>query len=79
MATTEERLETIEKRLEEKENGSGSSVFGGCGLIALAIVFNGCQQGLGSSRSADVDLSIRPFQTLKVQLVDRAGKDISLE
>ena len=83
MATTEERLETIEKRLAEKEDGSGSSIFGGCALIAFAIYVSGCQ-GEGGRRGTSfnphhVELSIEPFETLKVQLVDRAGKDISLE
>ena len=81
MATTEERLETIEKRLAEKKDGSGSSIYGGCALIAFAIFVSGCPRGEdgSSSRPHHVELSIEPFETLKVQLVDRAGKDISLE
>ena len=89
MATTEERLETIEKRLAEKKDGSGSSIYGGCALIAFAIYVSGCQ-GEGGHFSSEtmrgtsampnhVELSINSNETLKVQLVDRAGKDISLE
>ena len=88
MATTEERLETVEKKLEEKTD-PGSAILGGCGVIAIAIMMNGCLgEGWRSTSETmtgtkfmphHVELSIEPFETLKVQLVDRAGKDISLE
>lgn len=89
MATTEERLETIEKRLKEKQDGSGPSILGGCFFIGFAIMMNGCL-GEGGPFSSEtmtgtsfmphhVELSINSNETLKVQLVDRAGKDISLE
>ncbi len=89
MATTEERLETIEKRLKEKQDGSGPSILGGCFFIGFAIMMNGClgeggtfspiEMGGSSFSPYHVELSIDSSDRLKVQLVDRAGKDISLE
>ena len=89
MATTEERLETIEKRLKEKQDGSGTSILGGCFFIGFAIMMNGClgEGGPFSSKTMTgtsfmplhVQLSLDSSDRLKVRLVDAAGKDISLE
>ena len=89
MATTEERLETVEKKLEEKTD-PGRAILRGCGAIGLAILLNGCLTGRGGPFSSEtmrgsaamplhVELSINSNDRLKVRLVDAAGKDISLE
>lgn len=83
MSSTEERLERIEMRLKERQKGFGGEITGGCSLIAIAILVNGCvslnsggAKGTGGDRQ---HVTLSTDSTLKVQLVDAAGRDVSFE
>ena len=83
MTSTEERLERIEMRLKESQKSSRGAIIGGCWIIAIAILVNGCDPlnngGAKGTRGDRQHVTLSTDSTLKVQLVDAVGRDVSFE
>ena len=83
MSSTEERLERIEMKLNERQKSSGGAIIGGCWLIAIALLVNACDPlSNGGAKGTWGDrqyVTLSTDSTLKVQLVDAAGRDVSFE